>query len=463
VRLRTILTAVMSGIGVIAVCVTLALVQLTSSLYQAGLNLSSSTERVRLLMELEALALEQVRSASPADSQRSLDVVERLQETAGGDSDRLDALIMSLEALIRSLEAAPTPAAREATFDELAGTLRRIVAVEDERAGRALAAATAANRLATGAGLAAVIVLLAGVAAALAWLWRSALQPLVTLADDIGHVARGDVQTHVSEAGPSEIRQVAVAFNDVVSSVRQSRERQLAFLGGVAHDLRNPLSALQLAAAGMNSCAPDQVRTRERIRRQIDRMDRMLGDLLDRTRIEAGRVELNRQPCELRELVGRVVEVYQEMAPDRTFRLLLPQERLDVWCDPLRIEQVVTNLLSNAVKYSPRSADIHIVLEREAAAVRLSVWDHGIGIAEADLDRLFEPFRRGANVGEVAGSGLGLSVSRKIVEAHGGRIDVNSELDAGSVFSVWLPAAGDAERQPGPVRPLSGPVAIHAP
>jgi signal transduction histidine kinase len=450
----------MSGIGVIAVCVTLALIQLTSSLYQAGLNLSGATERARLLMELEALALQHVRSASPADSQRALLVIERLHDTAGAD---VRAEVDRLDELITSLEAAPTRAAREANFDELAARLRRIVTVEDERAGRALAAATATNRLATRAGLAAVVVLLAGVAAALAWLWRSALQPLVTLADAIGRVARGDVETQVSEAGPSEIRQVAVAFNQMVASVRQSRERQLAFLGGVAHDLRGPLAALQFAAASLDPRAADQARMRDRIRRQIERMDRMLGDLLDRTRIESGRLELNRQRCELCELVGRVVEIHRETAPDRTFHLLLPQERLHAWCDPLRIEQVVNNLLSNAVKYSPAAADIHVVVEREATAVRLSVWDHGIGIAEADLDRLFEPFRRGANVGEVAGSGLGLSVSRTIVEAHGGRIEVNSELGAGSVFSVWLPAAGDAERRRGPARPLHGPVSLHAP
>jgi signal transduction histidine kinase len=115
-----------------------------------------------------------------------------------------------------------------------------------------------------------------------------------------------------------------------------------------------------------------------------------------------------------------------------------------VRCDAIRIEQVATNLLSNAVKYSPESSDIEIVLERNGSTAMLSISDHGIGITAADRAKLFEPFRRGKNVGNIGGTGLGLSVSRKIVEAHGGSIDVRSEPGLGSSFSVRLPLASDA-------------------
>jgi two-component system, OmpR family, sensor histidine kinase MtrB len=136
--------------------------------------------------------------------------------------------------------------------------------------------------------------------------------------------------------------------------------------------------------------------------------------------------------------VARVVDIQRDSAPLRVLRLRLPSEPAVVQCDPVRIEQVVSNLLNNAVKYSPESSDVEIVLERNGPTAVLSVADHGIGMTAADRERLFEPFTRGKNVGNIGGTGLGLSVSRKIVHAHGGSIDVSSEPGLGSVFSVRL-------------------------
>jgi signal transduction histidine kinase len=301
------------------------------------------------------------------------------------------------------------------------------------------------NRVANITGITAVVVLLVGVAGTLAWLWRGALQPLMTVIDTVQRFAKGDANARAAEEGPSEIRQIAVAFNDMAASLGRQREDQLAFIGGVAHDLRTPLNTLQVAVALLDQPGSDPVRVRARIRRQLERLERMIGDLLDRTRIETGRLDLRRDECDLRDVLARVVDVQRECEPMRTFRLLLPHEPVSVQCDALRIEQVVNNLLSNAVKYSPESADIEILLERASSAATLSVRDHGIGIAVADRPKVFEPFRRGGNVGNIGGTGLGLSVTRKIVEAHGGCIQVSSEPGAGSVFSVRLPLISDAD------------------
>ena len=273
----------------------------------------------------------------------------------------------------------------------------------------------------------------------LIWLWGSALQPLLTVVEAIHRFAKGDTDARAAEAGPSEVRKIAVAFNDMAVSLAHQREQQLAFIGGVAHDLRGPLNALQLAVASLNQPRADPVRIRERIQRQIERVEHMIGDLLDRTRIESGRFELRREDCDLRDLLARVVDIQRDSAPIRVFRLRLPGEPAVVRCDALRIEQVLTNLLNNAVKYSPESSDVEIVLERDSATAVLSVADHGIGMSAADRAKLFEPFRRGKNVGNIGGTGLGLSVSRKIVHAHGGSIDVTSEPGLGSIFSVRLP------------------------
>jgi signal transduction histidine kinase len=137
------------------------------------------------------------------------------------------------------------------------------------------------------------------------------------------------------------------------------------------------------------------------------------------------------------------VEIQRDCEPIRSLRLLLPHEPIPVRGDVLRLEQVANNLIGNALKYSPASSDVEIVLRRDASSAVLSVADHGIGMTESDRAKAFEPFRRGKNVGNIGGTGLGLSVTRKIVEAHGGTIDVRSEAGSGSVFSVRLPLVSD--------------------
>lgn len=171
-------------------------------------------------------------------------------------------------------------------------------------------------------------------------------------------------------------------------------------------------------------------------------MDRMVSDLLDSSRIESGQLELRLDTRDLRDVVLRVVELQQDSRTDRRFVLSVCEAPVPVRCDVLRIEQVLNNLLNNAVKYSPEASDVLVMLSATREFARLSVTDHGAGIPMSDRERIFAPFSRGANVGAIAGVGLGLSVSRRIVVAHGGTIDVDSTPGAGSTFTVELPLAG---------------------
>jgi nitrate/nitrite-specific signal transduction histidine kinase len=246
VKLRTTLTVVMTGVGAIAVAVALALVILTSSLYQAGLELGVATERVRVLMELESYALQHVREAASSESQPAIEIVDRLREMS--EPGRREA-IERLNAMILSLASAPTSAEREFRFDAFVRELRSVVAGENTDARRAMADASSWNRVANITGITAVVVLLVGVAGTLAWLWRSALQPLITVNETIQRFAEGDTNARAGEEGPTEIRQLAVAFNDMAAALGRQREDQLAFIGGVAHDLRTPLNTLQVAVA----------------------------------------------------------------------------------------------------------------------------------------------------------------------------------------------------------------------
>ena len=224
-------------------------------------------------------------------------------------------------------------------------------------------------------------------------------------------------------------------------------DAEMAFLASVAHDLRNPLGPLKLASDIITRS--EELPQREQLQRilgvvgrQIDCLDRMIGDLLDAFRIEAGQLKVSMQTEDLREVAGGVVELFRFYAHTHSIQLSIPNQHLLVRCDRLRIEQILANLVSNAIKYSPEGGKVRLLMSETEREVVLAVSDEGIGISEEDLPFIFEPFRRAHDCAEIIpGAGLGLSVTRRLVQAHGGRIEVTSTLGEGSLFSVWLPRA----------------------
>jgi signal transduction histidine kinase len=254
----------------------------------------------------------------------------------------------------------------------------------------------------------------------------------------------GRKRTRAPEVGPAEVRDMAHTFNEMANSLARQQESQLTFLAGIAHDLRNPLSALKLSTAlvapGRGELTHERMqRTLAMVRRQVTRLDRMVGDLLDATRIEAGKLELQYEERDARELAREVVELYQASDTSHELRLALPEEPVVLRADAARIEQVLNNLVSNALKYSPGGSRVDVAVLREADEVVFSVTDQGIGISAEEKRGLFAPFRRTGEARERApGVGLGLSVSRRIVEAHGGHIEVDSQPGRGSTFRIRL-------------------------
>jgi len=177
----------------------------------------------------------------------------------------------------------------------------------------------------------------------------------------------------------------------------------------------------------------------------------MVGDFLDAARIESGHLELQLRRRDLRELAQEAVELYG--ASSRAHRLVYsPAETpVEVRCDAERIAQVLNNLVSNAIKYSPQGGDVRVSVTASKGDAIVAVQDSGIGIAPEDQKHIFEPFRRtGASRDTAPGVGLGLSVAHQIIEAHGGRIDVESTLGVGSTFRVHRrsPAPRRGTRQP---------------
>ena len=298
------------------------------------------------------------------------------------------------------------------------------------------------NRVARVVAAASSLVLVGGLLALTAGLQRYVLRPTLELHDAIERFRSGADDARVPDRGLLEISELGQRFNEMADALTQQRERQLAFLASIAHDVRNPLSALKY---GIQALAHEKSETRKNrahamLDRQVDRLSRMIEDLLDATRIEAGRLELRRETFDLRDAVNDMIRLYAPTSPDHSIRAEMPSEPVLIEGDSLRIEQVVSNLLSNAIKFSPRGGEILVSVEPADGHVALAVADNGIGIRPEDRATIFQPFSR-LSADLAPGAGLGLSVVRRIVEAHGGSIEVESVPEQGSTFTVKLPRA----------------------
>jgi two-component system sensor histidine kinase MtrB len=292
-------------------------------------------------------------------------------------------------------------------------------------------------------GAGAILLLVLGVLLILFGLRAFIYRPLLALQGAIQRFSQGDNTSRAQRDGPTELREISQAFNDMAESLARQHSQRLIFLGGVAHDLRNPIGALQLSAQLLASWQPqngDPSRILALLMKEATRLDRMVGDLLDTVRIEAGQLELVLEEHDLRESARAVFELYLPVASKHELVFSPSQEEVKTSCDSARIEQVLGNLVSNAIKYSQPGSRVEIKVESRGEEALLEVIDQGTGIEEEALQRLFEPFQRaGAASAQAPGVGLGLSVAKRIVEAHGGRITVESCLGHGAKFQVWLP------------------------
>ena len=249
--------------------------------------------------------------------------------------------------------------------------------------------------------------------------------------------------SHVPEDGPLELQEIAADVNGLVDRLAAQRTQQLTFMAAVAHDLRNPMTGLRATAQLMaRQAESEKQRARaETMLRQVDRMNRLVEDLLDVSRVEAGQFDLHLETSDLRAVVREAFELFEDSSEIHELRCHLPQVEVPVHHDPARMSQVLGNLLSNAIKYSPAGGLVEMRLEvRDQRAV--VVIDKGLGIPADEHEAIFEPFRRsGGARGEIPGVGLGLSVARRLVRAQGGEIEVESEPGQGSTFRVFLPLA----------------------
>ncbi len=236
-----------------------------------------------------------------------------------------------------------------------------------------------------------------------------------------------------------------VVLRDITREAEVDRMKS-EFVSIVSHELRTPMTVIkgyvELLLTGTNTTPETQHDFLEIIRTNADRLSDMVNELLDVSRIEAGKVQMNFQPVAVRSAVHEVATMLQKSFEDRGIQLNLniPDDLPDVPADPGRLAQVLTNLLSNALKYT-LEGHVDVSAHNADSFVQVDVTDSGIGMSEEDQAKLFTRFFRAstARTHEISGTGLGLSITRSLVEMHGGHIWVKSVVGQGSTFSFTMP------------------------
>jgi signal transduction histidine kinase len=291
------------------------------------------------------------------------------------------------------------------------------------------------------------------------YLARSIAEPVREVSGGAARLAGGDLGTRLVPHGPGEVQELTQAFNDMAErlergrreleaqneKLRESERAKSELVSVVAHELRTPLASV----LGFTSVLLQRDLSREEQRQYLGiidaqgrRLAALVNDFLDVERLEEGKVVLAQELVDMGRIVREQTELFAGQSPHHLLDVSLPETPLAVRGDANRLAQVVANLLSNAIKYSPRGGVVRVAGDREGSNVRVSVADQGIGIPEEVQKEIFGKFVRGhATANGIEGSGLGLTISRSLVEAHRGHIDFESTSGKGSTFWFELPVA----------------------
>jgi signal transduction histidine kinase len=354
------------------------------------------------------------------------------------EADQMPSRRTEAEGLARSIYQDAAELANRTT-DELA----RLIARNDSSfaSSRALFIGVAAGAL--------VLALLLGFV--LSW---SVLGPIQRIDSRLAGIASGDFSGHVQVENRDELGALGANVNrmndelrSVYAELEEASRHKSEFLANMSHELRTPLNAIigfsqVLRDEMVGSVNEKQAEYLEDIISSGNHLLSLINDILDLSKVEAGQVELDVHPFSLREALERGVVMVRERATEDGVRVAFTADpEVDVVDgDERRIKQVIFNLLSNAVKFTPAGGEVDVSATRADGEVRISVADTGPGIALEDRERIFEEFQQTETGGvQHEGTGLGLALSKRFVELHGGRIWLESEVGRGSTFTFALP------------------------
>jgi signal transduction histidine kinase len=274
---------------------------------------------------------------------------------------------------------------------------------------------------------------------------QSALAPIRRLTFAVRRIirtGRTDARVPLEQSGDA-MDELTALFNSMLDKIEGLVAAMRGALDNVSHDLRTPLTRLRGTAEMALAAPPDLERYREALADCVEETDRvlvMLDTLMDISEAEGGTLQLRREPVSLADVAGRAVDLYHDAAEAKGVTLAAaPTDDVAVVADRTRLEQVAANLIDNAVKYTPAGGRVDVEVGRTNDAALFRVRDTGPGIPADELPRIFDRLFRGDHSRAERGLGLGLSLVKAVVEAHGGAVDVRSEPGRGSVFTVSLP------------------------
>jgi signal transduction histidine kinase len=307
----------------------------------------------------------------------------------------------------------------------------------------------------------AILILLFGI-----YLARVIARPVSEAAEGAGRLAAGDLSIRLSQKGPGEVGELTRSFNEMAerlevtrdeledqnAQLRESERLKSDLVNTVSHELRTPLSGVMGFTKLLLTREFDPETRRHYlgiVDAQARRLSDLLDDFLDVRRIEEGRFERAQELVDMATLLREEAVLYNQQSPKHDVAVEIDHAPLAVIGNPDRLRQVIGNLISNAIKYSPQGGVVEVSADQENGSVRVEVRDEGMGIPLSQQPQIFTKFFRGdAPASGITGTGLGLAVSRDIVESHGGRIGFTSAEGKGTTFFVELPGAnGVKDRQ----------------
>lgn len=430
----------------------------TFKLRQQNLDMTRQNKRLQttVMLELEILSLGREVQMRPRLKESAFETADRLEKrlVMDADSSQKQALTLKVVEKYGEFQKKALLGVSEGQVDlsyAIYSDLQSLRAINNQQLDQMHETASQINRLAQwwGAGL------LAGVGLFLIWgsleLWLRIFNPIIALSRTARAIAGGHMNVRAPVLRDDELGALSETFNVMANTMMEREKDRMHFVATVAHDLKNPLVVIGGLAHLLEhkkeiATVEEQSEWFGMIIQNIRKLEMLIAELADAVQASTGKIQLNLTQIDLYQMVNKIVEENRKFENGHYWEFNAREAPL-IEGDYQKIERVILNLVSNATKYSPAGSRIIVQLHSNKKWVSVHVTDEGAGMLQNDLKKVFIPFVRLEHTQAMAsGAGLGLSSVKKIVEAHGGKINLHSELGKGTRVIVSFPLSGKRKK-----------------